>query len=107
MTSQRVVAEPSQLDSICAILREHQPMLHKRYGVRSMGVFGSWVRGTQSKKSDIDILVEIEDETITLFQFAELREYLQDLLGVRVDLVEKSSLKPHISHHVLQEVVTI
>jgi predicted nucleotidyltransferase len=105
--SKQVIARPSQLDRICAILREHQPMLHKRYGVRSIGIFGSWVRGTQRKKSDIDILVEIEDETITLFQFAELREYLQDLLGIRVDLVEKNSLKPRISHHVLQEVVTI
>jgi predicted nucleotidyltransferase len=81
--------------------------LRERYSVQSLGVFGSWVRGEQTKDSDIDILVVIEDETLTLFQFAELREYLKDLLGVRVDLVERKMLKPYIGQRILQEVVAI
>lgn len=105
--SKQSVVRPTHLDSICSTLRAHQPVLRERYGVRSLGVFGSWVRGTQTKRSDIDILVEIDDEALTLFQFVELREYLRDLLGVRVDVVERSTLKPHIGQRILQEVVAI
>ena len=105
--SRRTVARPVQLDSIYTTLREHRPVLRDRYGVRSLGVFGSWVRGEQTKRSDIDILVEIDDDALTLFQFVELREYLRDLLGVRVDLVERNTLKPYIGQRVMQEVVAI
>jgi predicted nucleotidyltransferase len=105
--SRRTVARPVQLDSIYTTLREHRPVLRERYGVQSLGVFGSWVRGEQTKRSDIDILVEIDDDALTLFQFVELREYLRDLLGVRVDLVERNTLKPHIGQRVMQEVVAI
>lgn len=103
----QAVAQPLQLHSIYSILREHRSILRERYGVRSLGVFGSWVRGAQTKRSDIDILVEIDDDALSLFEFIELREYLRDLLGVRVDLVERSTLKPHIGQRILQEAVMI
>lgn len=105
--SKREVAHPQQLDGIFNILREHRSELRERYRVRSLGVFGSWVRGEQTKRSDLDILVEIDDDTLTLFQFIELRDYLSELLGVRVDLVERGTLKPHIGRRVLQEMVAI
>jgi predicted nucleotidyltransferase len=105
--SRQAVARPLQLDSVYSILREHRSTLRERYGVQSLGVFGSWVRGAQTQRSDMDILVEIDDQALSLFQFVELREYLRDLLGVRVDLVERSTLKPYIGQRILQEVVTI
>lgn len=89
-----------------AILRQHQPDLATRYHVRSLGVFGSYLQGKQKKNSDLDVLVELGDD-ISLIKFIEMENYLSDLLGVRVDLVEKQSLKPSIGQRVLQQVVQI
>ncbi|MCB0063229.1 MAG: nucleotidyltransferase family protein [Caldilineaceae bacterium] len=86
------------------ILREQLPTLMNRYGVTSLGIFGSTVRGEATKESDIDVLVEIDNPQLTLFQFIELRDYLSDLLGVAVDLVEKETLKPALRKQILHEV---
>jgi predicted nucleotidyltransferase len=65
------------------------------------------VRGEQRKRSDLDILVDFNNGTLTLFQFVELRDFLSDLLGVKVDLVEKRALKPVIGKHIFEEVVSV
>jgi len=71
--------------------------------VKKMGLFGSYVRGTQKKRSDIDILVSFDRE-IDLFDFLDLRQYLEDKLQSRVDLVMKSALKPNIGKNILSQV---
>lgn len=96
----------NRTDSCISVLRKHLPELRERYGVRSLGIFGSHVRGEQRKRSDLDILVEF-DSAPTLFGFIDLRDYLTDLLGVKVDLVMKSALKPAIGRHILAEVVPV
>jgi predicted nucleotidyltransferase len=88
------------------ILREHLPELRARYSVKSLGVFGSYVRGTPKRESDLDVLVEFE-RAPSLFEDVDLEHYLSDLVGVKVDLVMKKSLKPHIGQRVLAEVVPI
>ena len=66
------------------------------------------MRGEQRKRSDLDVLVEFdEDHSMTLFKFIELESYLSDLLGVKVDLVMKSSLKARIGKHILYEVIGV
>lgn len=83
-------------------------MLREKYGIVEIGVFGSYVKGRQNSQSDVDLLVTFEESAnITLLGFIGIENYLTDLLGVKVDLVEKSALKPRISTRVLQEVVTI
>src|SRR5438105_8943280 len=77
-----------------ALLRQHLPALQEHYGVRFMGVFGSYVRGEQRRSSDLDLLVEFDERPLTLLQFMALEHYLSDLLEVKVDLVERSTLKP-------------
>ena len=94
------------VDEIRRDLRAHLPELRERYGVTYLGIFGSYVRGEQTKTSDIDILVEF-DRPGTLLDFIHLQNDLEDLLGVRVDLVEKSGLKPAIKPYVLAEVVPV
>jgi hypothetical protein len=100
---------PSQSDlrRITTILKRHLPELSKRYGVESLGVFGSYARGEQRKRSDLDLLVEFENDTLSLLKFIEVQNYLSDLLGVKVDLVERSGLKPSIRARVLREVKTL
>ncbi len=96
------------LDEIKHILSSHKQELSKKYSIKSIGVFGSYVRGAQKKQSDVDLLVEFEESSnLSLLDFVRLENYLSDLLGVKVDLVEKSALKPRIGKHVLQEVVNI
>ena len=89
-------------------LSEHKEELRKKYKVREIGIFGSYVRGEQKKKSDVDVLVEFEESAnLSLLDFIGLESYLSDVLGVKVDLVEKHTLKPRIGKHVLEEVVNV
>jgi uncharacterized protein len=87
-------------------IRERLPELRARYGVRSLGLFGSYSRDEARSTSDVDLLVEF-DRTPSLYEFGELEDDLGDLLGVRVDLVMRSALKPAIGRRVLRELVPI
>lgn len=94
------------LTEIRQILREYLPELRVRYGVRSLALFGSYVRGEQGNASDLDILVEYETPP-DFFQFVELEDTLSQLLGVQVDLVMKSALRPRIGQRILAESVPV
>jgi uncharacterized protein len=94
------------LDKAMEELRQSLPDLEKRYRVKSLGVFGSYVRGEQHSKSDLDLLVEFYDPP-GLLKFIELEYYLSDLLGMKVDLVMKDSLKPAIGKRILREVIAV
>jgi len=96
----------ADLEEIRRILRAHLPELCQRYAVKSLGLFGSYVRGEEGPRSDLDILVEFE-RAPTFFQFIELEDELSQLLGIEVDLVMKSALKPRIGERILAEVMPI
>jgi len=94
------------LIEIIDILKKHEKELKKTYGIKRIGIFGSYLRGEAKEESDFDILVEFEeDANIGLLKFVEIENHLSDLLGVKVDLVEKSALKPRIGKHILKEVI--
>lgn len=95
-----------EVDIYIKKLQEMLPELRKKYPIKYMGVFGSYVRGEQSPSSDLDILVEF-NESITLLGCARLENELSDRLGIKVDLVSKTALKPRIGKHVLSEVVEV
>jgi len=94
------------LPEIKSALHQHKLILSDRFKVKTIGVFGSYVRGEQKDGSDIDILVEFS-EPVGFFAFLDLEEYLTGLLGVKVDLVTKKALKPRIGKHILQELVNV
>jgi uncharacterized protein len=85
-------------------LRRELPKLRTKFHVQYLGLFGSYVRGTPRKGSDLDVLVEFAEEP-GLFKFIELEDHLSSLLGVKVDLVMKGTLKPLIGRQILSEVV--
>ena len=93
-------------ESIKKKLADHKPALAKKYGIREIGIFGSYARGEQKQTSDVDILVDFT-ESISLLDFIHLENELSDLLGVKVDLVMKTALKPRIGRHILDEVVRV
>jgi hypothetical protein len=95
-------------EQIKSTLAKHKEELRLKYKIKEIGIFGSYVRGEQKKQSDIDILVEFEETAdLSLLDFIGIENYLSDFLGIKVDLVEKHTLKPRIGRHVLEEVVNI
>lgn len=93
-------------DYFIRILKQNLPEIREKYSVSYLGVFGSYIRGEQTSDSDLDVLVEF-DKTPGLLKYIELEYYLSDLLGVKVDLVTRSGLKPNVGKHVLNEVVSL
>lgn len=98
--------EQINLTNLKEMLRQQLPGLAERYQVKSLGVFGSYVRQEQCIDSDLDLLVTFY-EPPSLLKFIELENYLTDLLGIKVDLVMKSALKPRIGERILSEVVPV
>jgi len=88
------------LEILCGMKSE----LAANYCVKTIGIFGSVVRGEPHGRSDIDVLVEF-DPPIGLFKFLELEELLSERLGGKVDLVSKKALKPEIGRRVLSELM--
>ena len=100
------MARTLSLEKVLEVLRQQIPMLTERYSVESLEVFGSYVRSEQNKDSDLDILVTFK-EAPSLLTFIAIENYLSDLLGVKVDLVMKDSLKPKIGQQILREVISV
>ena len=94
------------IDQIIIKLQENKPVLEEKYGVTNLDVFGSYIRGEQTKNSDLDVLVEFS-KTIDLFKYVELEDYLSEKLGVKVDLVMKDTLKPRIKDRILNEAIPV
>jgi predicted nucleotidyltransferase len=82
------------------------PYLSKVYSVKSLEVLGSLVRNEQNENSDLDLLVTFS-KVPGLIKFLSLKYYLSDTLGIKVDLVMKSSLKSRISKFVLSEAIPV
>lgn len=85
-----------------AVLKAHKNEWVSTYHLSSMGIFGSYARGEQTKVSDVDILVEFE-KPIGLLKFVHFKDQLSGLLGMPVDLVMKSALKPGMKDRILSE----
>jgi hypothetical protein len=97
------IPETWEIARLVAILRAHLPDLARRYHINALGVFGSYIRNEQRPDSDLDILVAF-DEVPSLLTFVGIQNELSDLLGVPVDLVHRSGLKPFIGTTILAEV---
>ena len=94
------------LDEIKRKLSRHKGEIKKRYNVKELRVFGSFVRGEEKETSDIDILVEFE-ETPDLLKFIELERFLEELLGIKVDLVRKKAIRPELKARILRDSLAI
>lgn len=91
-------------EEILKLLKSKLPHLKEKFNVKSVGLFGSYVRGEQTEESDIDMLVEFE-EPVGFFKFIELEDYLSEKLGAKVDLVTPDALKPLIKPYIMKETV--
>jgi uncharacterized protein len=94
------------LNEIKNTLKTYKGYLEKRYKIKEIGIFGSYVRGEQKEKSDIDILVSFY-EVPSLLGFIEIENYLSDELKIKADLVRKESIRTEIKEQILNEVILI
>jgi hypothetical protein len=86
------------------ILKKHEAMIKQRYGVKKIGIFGSFARGEEKEVSDIDVLVDFNEGAKTFDHFMELKFFLEDLFGRKVDLVTVTALRPQLKEGILREV---
>lgn len=95
------------LEEVRDILSQHKEELRARFGVRRLGIFGSYARGENSPVSDVDILVEVEHPVG--WEIVDLHRYLEDLLGLKVDLVTPGALrrKPLLWRSVQEDLVYV
>ncbi|WP_369017682.1 nucleotidyltransferase family protein [Thermatribacter velox] len=79
------------MDEIKSLLEKHKEDIRREYGVKMVGIFGSWVRGEQREGSDVDILVELE-RPVGL-KFFEVWDRLEEILDTRVDLLTVNAVR--------------
>ncbi len=93
------------LEEIKKILKDHEKMLSERFKVKSIMIFGSYARNEQKEGSDVDIIVDFS-EPIGL-EFIDLKEYLEEILGMKVDLVTPRAIREKMRKSILKEAVKI
>jgi predicted nucleotidyltransferase len=87
---------------ILRIIEENREKI-RAFGVTSLGLFGSAVRGEATEASDLDFMVEMENKTFD--SYMDLKEFLEGLFGCPVDLVMKDVIKPRLRPIILNEIV--
>lgn len=105
-TSKTVADLPPTAAEDARILREHMPELRRDYGVSSLALFGSYVRGEEQKGSDLDVLVDFS-VTPNLLDLAAAERYMSGPIGVEVDLVTRPPLGRRIGQAILEEAVPL
>ena len=93
-------------EQVLSLLQEHHHDMCA-FGVRRLGLFGSFVREQQGYESDVDMLVEFEPGAKTFDAFMQLAFFLEALFGRRVELVTPESLSPYIGPHILREMTYV
>lgn len=76
----------------------------KDYGIAKLGIFGSFARDSQTKNSDIDLIVEFEKNKKNYKNLINSADFMENILGRSIDIVTQQSLSPHIGPHIMKEV---
>jgi hypothetical protein len=105
MSIQRKI-KVTRLEEIKELIDQHRPELKKQFHVDKIGVFGSYARGTQKKRSDIDFLLTF-NKPISYFDLAGLKIYIEEIAGRKSDVVPFHNLRPEFRENVYKEVIYI
>ncbi|MFM2249234.1 MAG: hypothetical protein RLZZ358_161 [Bacteroidota bacterium] len=95
----------NQLNAIRKRLMEQKKSLFQKYPIKELAIFGSYAREEQSPKSDLDVLVEFHSRVGS--EFIELGDELEELLGIKVDLVSKKGIKPRYLEQIKDELIYV
>jgi len=94
------------IEEIERLLAEHKTELMAKYAIKEIGAFGSFARGEQTEKSDEDILIDFY-KIPDLFKFIEIERVIEEIIGVKVDLVRKPALRMELKDNILREVIPV
>ena len=93
-------------DQILTFLAQNKKLLRDKYHIIRIGIFGSYARGDQKINSDIDLLVEFEDNTQDLYELKlQLKDFFRTKLGIEVDVCREKYIKPRIKKSILKETI--
>lgn len=90
--------------NVLKALKSREDEIRQKFGVKKIGVFGSFVRGEERKRSDVDVLVEFKAGHSTFDNYMELKFFLEKLFGKKVDLITSTSVRPQFRKTILGEV---
>jgi predicted nucleotidyltransferase len=91
---------------ILSFLTQNKKLFRDKFHITRIGIFGSYARGDQNKNSDIDLLVEFEENTRDLYDLKQqLKDFFRDKLDVEVDICREKYIKPRIKKSILEETV--
>ena len=93
------------LEELKEIINSHKKELEDKYYVKSIAIFGSYTRNEQTSESDVDILVEFSRPVGLLF--VHLADYLEEILGVKVDLMTPEAIKPNRRKYIMEELIYV
>lgn len=85
------------------ILTKNKGIIQENYKVKKIGIFGSYVRGEQKEDSDLDIIVDFS-EPVSLLKLVNFENFLQNITGVKVDVVPEGDIRPELRNNILNEV---
>ena len=88
-------------------LKDRMPAIRERFGIETLGIFGSVARGEDTEKSDVDVIFTFKKDETTLDRFLGLADYLEDLIKRKVDVIPVDGFSPHILSRISGEVVWI
>ena len=88
------------------IINQRRKELEEKYKVKSIAIFGSYVRGEQIEDSDIDILVEFT-KPVSLLHIVSVENYLSDILGIKVDVIPKKNIREELKEIILSEAIQV
>lgn len=99
------IRDMKRLEELKEIIKQHRQELEEKYKVKSIAVFGSYVRGEQNENSDIDILVEFKEPVG--FEFFRVARFLEELFGAKVDLVTPDAIKPNRRKYIMEDLTYV
>ncbi len=103
MTNKRITQ-----NELIDLIKQNKGLFQKDFHVIEIGIFGSYARGEQNDNSDIDLVVEFEENTQNIYEHKmALREFFSESFGKDVDIARKKYLKPRIKDQILKEIIYV
>ena len=99
--------EKLSINAIINHLQKNKRYLYERFGVTRIGIFGSFVKGVHTSSSDIDIVIEMEENRKNLHTFLQLKRYLEKEIARKIDLGFEHSLKPIVQESIKEQIIYV
>ena len=93
-------------DNILTFITQNKKLFREKYHITSIGLFGSYARGDQKASSDIDLLIEFEEDTQDLYDLKlQLKDFFKNKFGIETDICREKYIKPRVKNTILKETV--